>query len=317
MKMSHSLRKRFVKDCKLPIALLQDPYFDYFLNLYEELCNSRTHYTSFCELVNKLGGEEPFFKESKRITDSIITDISSTEAFQKFNTGDLSEYDTKSEVRQQNVYHQKNVGHAYASFDLIKANYNALKFIDPAIVFNTKNYEELLGKYTDEDYFINSKHIRQIIFGHLNPKRQRKIEKYLIQQRVIPELRKFMTDPAAYMTASDDEVVVRFYPMEFITEAFAEGLKNFKAGIPVRHTSYVLMQLGDKPYFYKSFSLNNNPPVEFKSIPQNYFAECYRFYKNEKPTEYDMCTFHEGRVVKYLDPLFETDDPLYVGPDEC
>jgi len=315
MKISHSLRKRFVKDCKLPIALLQDPYFDYFIELYEDYYKSKTSYNQFCDLVERLGGEESFFKESKRITDSIIKDILDTEAYQNFNTGDLSEYDIKSELRQKNVYHQQNVGHAYASFDLIKANYNALKFIDPAIVLNTKSYEDLLGKYTTENYFIDSKHIRQIIFGHLNPKRQRKIEKYLIHQRVIPELRKFMTDPEAYISASDDEVVVRFFPLQFITEEFAEGIKKFNAGIPVRYTSYVLMQLGDKPYYYKSFSPNTSPPVEFKAVPQNYFAECYRFYRNEKPTEYDMCTFHDGRVVKYLDPLFETDDPCYVGPN--
>ena len=31
--LSHALRRRFVKDCDLPIQLLQDPYFEYFLNL--------------------------------------------------------------------------------------------------------------------------------------------------------------------------------------------------------------------------------------------------------------------------------------------
>ena len=143
MNLSHSLRKRFLKDCKIPINLLQDPYFDYFLDLYEDLYQSRTLYTLFHDLVERLGGEEFFFKEAKRITDSIIKDISSTVAFQKFNTEDLSRYDIVSEVSQQSIYTQKNAGHGYASFDLIKANYNALKFIDPDIVFNTKNYEEL------------------------------------------------------------------------------------------------------------------------------------------------------------------------------
>jgi len=304
MKLSHSLRKRFVKDCRIPVSLFQDPYFEYYLDLYEDLFSARTAYNSFQNLVEKLGGEEAFFRESKRITDSVIKDISETEAFQKFNTKDLSKYDTSSLVRQKNIYHQQNVGHAYASFDLVKANYNALKFVDPAIVLNTANYEELMGKYTSEDYFVTSKHIRQIIFGHLNPKRQRKIEKYLIQKKVIPELQKFMTDEAAYVTASDDEVVVRFFPLEFINEKFIAGLKNFKAGIPVRYSSYVLMQLGDKPYFYKSFSQGVEPKVEFKSIPQNYFAECYKFYLKQPIHEYDLCTFNEGRVVRYLEPLF-------------
>ena len=304
MKTSHSLRKRFVKDCKLPIALLQDPYFEYYIDLYEEFYKSKTLYMQFCDLVERLGGEEQFFKDSKRITDSVISAISETPAYKLFNVGDLSKYDSKSEVRQQNVYHQQNVGQAFASFDLVKANYNALKYIDPAMVLHTKSYEDLMRKYTDEGYFIQSKHIRQVIFGHLNPKRQRKIEKYLIQQRVIPELLKFLPDITEYVSASDDEVVVRLGLFETLSKDFKEGLKNTAFGVPVRYTPYVLGQLGDKPYFIKQLPVGANPPVEFKSVPQNYFAECYRFYRNQEVTEYDMCTYHDKRVVKYLEPLF-------------
>jgi len=304
MKTSHSLRKRFVKDYKLPISLIQDPYFEYFLELYDDLYETKKHYATFCDLVERLGGEEAFFKESKRITDTIIKDISNTPEYISFNTRDLSEYNVVSEVRTQNIYHPENVGQAFASFDLVKANYTALRFIDPAIVFNTKTYEELIQRYTPEVYFVESKHIRQVIFGHLNPKRQMKIEKYLIQKRVIPELLKFLPNKERYVTASDDEVVVRLGLFETITEDFKNGLNNFRAGVPVRFTPYVLCQIGDKPYYYKQLPYNSEPQVEFKAVPQNYFAECYRFYKKEEPTEYDMCTYHEGRVVKYLDSLF-------------
>ena len=304
MKTSHSLRKRFIKDCKLPISLLQDPYFEYFLDLYEEYFGSRISYIQFCKLLNRLGGEEAFFKESKRITDSIIEDISKIPEYIEFNTANLSNYDVKPKIRQQNVYHKQHVGVSFASFDLKKANYNALKFINPSIVLNTVSYEDLLSRYTDEDYFIKSKHIRQVIFGHLNPKRQIKIEKYLIHTRVIPELLKFIPDIERYVSASDDEVVIMLNPFETLSNSFKEGLQLFNAGVPVRYTPYVLQQLGDKPYFYKEFCFGEHPPIEFKAVPQNYFAECYRYFKKEKPKDYDRCTFHEGRVVQYLEPLF-------------
>lgn len=304
-KISHSLRKRFIKDCKIPISLVQDPYFDYFLETYESFYNSKTLYTAFCDLVERLGGEESFFVESKRITDSIIEDISNTEAYDTFNNMSLSDYaPAKSDIRQQNIYSQQNVGQAFASFDLSKANYNALKFVNPEIVLNTRSYKDLMKLYTQEEYFINSKHIRQIIFGHLNPKRQMKIQSYIIQNRVIPEILKFMPDTDRIISASEDEVVIKLLPFEFITEDYINGLKNFKSGVPVKYTAFVLRQLGDKPYFYKELGLRHNPPVEFKAVPQNYFAECFKYYLKEEPTEFDMCTFHEGRVVKYLEPLF-------------
>jgi len=306
MKITHTLRKRFVKDCKLPIPLIQDPYFDYFLDLYENFYSTRSLYDTFCSLVEKLGGEDSFFKESKKITDSIIRDISKTKAYLDFTKRDLSRYDVKSEVKKRNIYHQDHVNKAFASFDLVKANYNALRYIDPEIVLNTSSYEDLLRKYTDETYFVNSKHIRQVIFGHLNPKRQRKIERFLIQNKVIPEVVKILPGKHRYVSASDDEVVVKLELFEagMLDIAFKEGLDNFKTDVPIRFSSYILRQLGDRPYFYKQFSKGTFPPVEFKAIPQNYFAECYRFYKKEEPTDYDRCTYHDGRVVKFLDPLF-------------
>ena len=176
-KISHSLRERFIKDCKIPISLVQDPYFDYYLETYESFYKSKTQYAVFCDLVERLGGEESFFKESKRITDSVIEAISSTEAYAYFSNMSLSEYSSnKSDIKQQNIYNQQNVGQAFASFDLSKANYNALKFINPEIVLNTNSYEDLMKLYTQEEYFINSKHIRQVIFAHLNTTRQLRIQ---------------------------------------------------------------------------------------------------------------------------------------------
>jgi hypothetical protein len=305
MFISHTLRKRFIKDCKFPISLVQDPYFEYFLDLYEDYYGSKSAYTQFSELVYRLGGEEQFFVESKRITDSIIRDISETPEYIDFNTTDLSFFDVTGGVSQKNIYHKDHVGQAFASFDLVKANYNALKFIDPAIVLQSTSYEDLIGKYTDDAYFIESKHIRQVIFGNLNPKRQIKIEKYLIQKRVIPELLKFMPGLDRYVSASDDEVVVRLDLFETITTQFIQGIKKTAMGVPVRYTPYVLEQLADKPYFLKVLPYGEHPPVEFKAVPHNYFAECYRFHKKQEPTEYDKCTYHEGRVVKYLDNLFD------------
>lgn len=304
--LTHNLRKRFVKDCSFPISLFQDPYFDYFLDLYEPLYKSRSMYNTFSSLVEKLGDEESFFVESKRITDSIIGDISNTFAFDEFNNSDLKQYQVsnKEGICFQNIYHPQNVEGAFASFDLVKANYQSLKFFNPEIVFNTKTYEELLGRYTNEEYFIKSKHIRQIIFGHLNPKKQIRIQKYIIQNNVIPEIQKIISDMSRYISASEDEVVVRLLPFEFLTEDYINGLKNFKSGVSVRYNTFVLKQLGDKPYYYKQFGINSDPSIEFKAIPLNYFAECFRYYYNQEPTEYDMCTYHDGRVVKYLEPIF-------------
>lgn len=52
------------------------------------------------------------------------------------------------------------------------------------IVLGCETYQELLSKFTQNPYIFESKHIRQVIFGHLNPKRQQTIQKFLMQKVV-------------------------------------------------------------------------------------------------------------------------------------
>ena len=81
MEMTSSLKKRFVKDHKLPIAIFKEPYFSYYLDIYEDLFKSQTLYNEFVSVVLKFGGESGFFEESKRIQNEIISDIGETHAY--------------------------------------------------------------------------------------------------------------------------------------------------------------------------------------------------------------------------------------------
>lgn len=302
MEMSHTLRKRFAKDHKLPIALLRDPYFNYFIKLYDPLFESLSLYEEFKKLVKNLGGEEAFFVESERIIEGVIEAVNSTSAYADFNSEDISRFDCKSEVREENLYHQGNAGKYFVSIDLKHANFNSLRYINPDIVLGCESYRDLLSKFTDESYFFKSKHIRQIIFGHLNPKRQRKISKYLIQNKIIPYLKNYyLVKLISFNTATDDEVVLQVTPAAYDLLGAERGFLTEIEGILVNHTKFYLKQLGDKPYFAKEF---DDHTYEFKAVPSNYYAECFRYYNNQEPSEYDFCSYVEGRVIKFVDPLF-------------
>lgn len=62
------------------------------------------------------------------------------------------------------------------------ANFNALKFYDPSIVLNSANWIEFVSKFTELEYFKRSKYFRQIVFGHLNPKKQATISKFITSE---------------------------------------------------------------------------------------------------------------------------------------
>jgi len=306
---SSSLRKRFVKDWALPITILKDPYFKYFIKLYEPLFQSQTIYNELLDLIDDLGGEEKFFNASKSIMESIIHDIKDTEEFKKFNEGDLSDYNVKPEIPLGDIYRSDNNDKLFVSVDIKKANFQALRWVNPKIVLGQPDYEHLIEAYTDLSYYIGSKHIRQVIFGNINPKRQRKVIRYLTHNRIIPRLQEFLSlEPkglAEFTTASDDEVVLRINKdIRGEGEQYIEFIRQYLSNlnIDLNINMFVLRQLGERSYFIKEYI---NGEIEFKAVPSHYFAECYKYYLGEKLSDYDSMSYYDGRVVKFIDRLFD------------
>ena len=77
----------------------------------------------------------------------------------------------------------------YVSIDIVKANWEVFKKYDPNFVNELgDSYSDLLNKFNIPEVFHYSKHFRQYIFGHLNPKRQVRAQRVIIED-VINSLR--------------------------------------------------------------------------------------------------------------------------------
>jgi hypothetical protein len=61
-----------------------------------------------------------------------------------------------------------------------KANFQALKYANSAIVYDCDTYEDFIGRFTDMPWAKKSKRTREIIFGKLNPNRTMKYENLII-----------------------------------------------------------------------------------------------------------------------------------------
>jgi hypothetical protein len=74
-------------------------------------------------------------------------------------------------------------GKKYLSIDMKKANWSILKSYDPTFVNELPDsYEELLDKFGMPEVFKRSKSLRQYIFGNINPKRQGKAQRIVMQE---------------------------------------------------------------------------------------------------------------------------------------
>ena len=174
---NRELQKRFVSDYKLPIPLINEEYFQYYLKLYESDYGALTKYNDLLENIRVHYGNDParFLEEYYDIRENIIQSVLSSPAFLKFNNMDMNVYAIKDRpnVTSNNIYNQNNAGKFFISVDIKKANFQTLKNIDKKIVLDADTYEDFIfiGKFTDSDYIKASKYTREVIFGKLNPKR--------------------------------------------------------------------------------------------------------------------------------------------------
>ena len=177
MEIKTSILKRWVKDYKLPIRIFEEPYFSYYIDLYDPLYHTKEKLEMLKETLTHYATQEDFLSDYYQIRDKAVAYLKENTAWNVFNTGDMCKYATKSlNVSSKDVFKHCHAGKYFISIDLVKANFQALKYADPAIVGNCQSYKEFISMFTTIPYMTESKYMRQVLFGVINPKRQITVE---------------------------------------------------------------------------------------------------------------------------------------------
>lgn len=318
---SKDLANRFVSDYKLPIQLTDEKYFFYYLDLYERDYQSKTKYNKLCELIEKEYDASPskFLDEYYKLRDCIITTIENSDAYKRFNEMDMSQFSIKNKlnITSNNIYNENNVGKIFVSFDLKKANFQALRFVDPEIVLNTDSYQEFIGKFTPSEYIAESKYTRQVIFGKLNPKRHITVEKYIIR-KIYDFLKDVCELQYKCVSMSNDEIVFDLGILKDldIDEIFGvvdkinEYKKSIKdiLGFDMNVEVYLLHKIQlccDKfkrsCYYYKEFIGSNDTKGKLLCVPSNYFPIVYKLFNDLPLQEEDYHFDYEGLDCRYCE----------------
>ena len=220
---SNQLKKRFVKDFNLPISIFRNDLFKYYIEELDEILDTKKKFIIFLDWINSLSEIEKNDIQTylyDKLQKAIIK-FKKTEMFKFFNSLDLSNFKVLTNIKQDNIYKPEYANNDFLSIDLKKANLQAVliqeliakqnKFIGKYRNID-KKYKEFIDKYLEpsndkeKTYFINSKYIRQYLFGNLNPKRQQKIQKYFIS--LIANKIKNETNEEI-ISASNDEIVIK------------------------------------------------------------------------------------------------------------
>lgn len=111
----------------------------------------------------------------------------------------------------------------YISIDIRKANWVVLKKYDPEFAPELGNsYEDFISKFDVPEVFNYSKQLRQFIFGNINPKRQGKVQRVIIQD-LLNQYNHLNLDIACI---KNDEVIYSFDTFDQIDEILNTVDKN-------------------------------------------------------------------------------------------
>ena len=298
--------QRFVKDMNIPIDIIDEPYFTYYISLYGLGNTLKVMVDDVSRLAD--GDCNKFLQHYYEVRNNIITTIEATDQFKTFINFDMNKlraatFNLPNAVKGD-VYKSMFDGKYFISIDLIKANYQVMKFFDA--VLGSNSYDELIGMFTSSEYMKKSKYLRQVIFGHMNPNRQVATEKYFMGNILTGLFSEGFCRAEDVAVYTNDEIVL--FTDYMVDEGICNNIANWVKstfGYEVRAKAFLNKQIHEKYDFYvKEF---RDGTFEFKKVPVKYYPQVYKYYiTGGKPdyTEYDLTFNYEGHLARFLEPLF-------------
>lgn len=311
--MSNKKNLRFTKDYNLPINIFNEEMFSYYRDLYKEFWPLDAEYRMNNEIKLFNDNVDEWLAHYAKIRDNIIFGLENSEEYKEFNQSDLSKYDIPNlGVGERSLYNEESEGGIFLSIDLKKANFQALKYVG---VLKDETYKDFIHRNNGTDYFADSKYLRQVIFGKLNPKRQIKVEKYLIYQihklfcQLFVDLKLFSYQ---LYSVNSDEIVYTAHtlidlPSQTMLELFEKQVKEM-LGIEVRAELVQISRLnivnsnGNKVDAY--IRKNVYTGVEtLKKASTTFFPQIWKLYKGLEINEMDRTFFFEDQLATFKEPL--------------
>lgn len=295
-------RKQFIKDFNLPIPVYKEPHFSYYLELFDDLYNSKSKYELLKDAIKKTHNLKKYTYE---LMNRIVEKIKSQSEYENFVKDD--KYDSKELPNRIDIYNKFSTEPKfYISIDIIKANYNCMKFYNRNLVMNTDTWEEFMMKFTDIQYFIESKYFRQIIFGNLKSKKMVSIQKYIISL-----IYSKMKDKILGKISSDELIISTdinnakndFNEVVKILDEFPDNIKSI-----LKITLFSLESIGNSKAFirknYKPDKIDDlmnkeSFQIEIKNIEKDFHAQAYKFINNLEIINSDRIAMKDNYVITY------------------
>lgn len=303
---SIALKKRFCKDCNIPITVFDNPYF------YERLCaldiefGCVDKFEDFCWELKKFNNEQDYFEYYNKVKEEVIEYIKNNKKFIEFSNENIQ---INPKYPKRNLYIEENNDRTFISLDMKKANFSALHYYSPSIFKDCSSWEAFMRTFTDCEHIINSKYIRQVIMGACNPKKQITYEKFLMNE-LVKELAKEI-ETLYVFSLGEDEIILYTEDCGYTMSKFYRVLENNPIGEYIRLTMFDLYKIkGTDGWMKYIYDFDNEPEsddkVEFKCLNAEIYHQIVKHYYNEVITPNDLVFYHNGQLAAFLK---EVDNP--------
>lgn len=312
------LRDRFVKDFNLPIQVLVSPYFEYFIDLYQEDYGSRTKWRKLQKEISERFSGNPgkYLDHFYNTRNKIITDIESSQEYENFceDTEFFQRFSIPGEVKCD-LYTGAQTGKRFMSIDLKKANFQALRYYNPNLIQNAKTYQEFIGLYDNSSLLAESKYTRQVIFGKLNAKRQITIEKWMMYS-ISEYLKDIVPGNFKLFSRQTDELIYEL-PEDYICtgeleKKIEDEIKEtldltvkaevFRTGWIQRFTKEGVSVTG----IIKNYEYPVSKKSTLHKVSGVHFAQIYKMWKGlEINPVYDLVLLHDKQLAHFDYQLFK------------
>jgi len=317
MKLSNSIKKRFVKDYSLPINVFSEPFFMNSINTLDISFESIKKFNYFTNLLKKYENEEEFFQENNKLIKNVRKILKENNlSYEKLSQNRLEKEKEFIETMKnkfefkKNLYSENNVNKNFISIDLKQANFHCMKFMG-VIPEKYNTYEDLIQSENKENYFVKSKYIRQVIFGDILPKKNKIISEFVVAN-ILNKLNEII-EPFKnniIFIFNTDELIIEI-PENLSTLEEKNFISKFlllfnKRNILINEFEFPLhfdlfslkgiRDKKDKIHFIKEYK---DGKKEIKGTHSLFYLQIFKYINNLKIEEEDLKFYYEGMIAKF------------------
>lgn len=296
-------RKRFCKDLKLPLNVFDDPYFTNRV----QLMGKEHEYKRFLHLLEyKYNSDiEAYFEEYNNVKDEVIKYIIKSEAYIKLNNCDMNMFKVNSSIPKAQLFTDKNVGKTFISIDMEKANFSSLvafaKMHELEFYANF-DYTDFMSQFTNDDWIINSKYIRQVIFGHCNPKRQMGYSRFLMKLLLDDLFEQKIVSILNIHSYNYDEIIIEGKEtIQDISDIYncVEKFSSELFGLPMHFELFRLGKIKGTDAYAKHNLVSNTNTLKCVNPVEAPFI--YRYMNGMDPDDEDLYFDYNGKLAKLVE----------------